>query len=180
MRFVDPSFHDGKVDNQRKSYGQSEIANILFFKALAGRLNSKGLKAYSLHPGVTLGTSLASPGLADEDLAALRAKDRKIGWDRTLDFKNLNECAATHLLVAFDPRLNIYNGVYLENGNLSDYLQPNATNAKDEERLWKLSENLSKRSLYIKIKSKVVKPSQDQGLLTGTNRQQRSCKPCTF
>lgn len=35
-----------------------------------------------------------------------------------------------------------YNGVYLEKGNLSDDLQPTATNSADVEKLWKLSEKL--------------------------------------
>lgn len=35
-----------------------------------------------------------------------------------------------------------HNGVYLENGNLSDDLQPTATNPADVEKLWKLSEKL--------------------------------------
>lgn len=35
-----------------------------------------------------------------------------------------------------------YNGAYLEDGNISDRLQPTAKNAEDVERLWKLSEEL--------------------------------------
>ena len=70
----------------------------------------------------------------------------------------MDECAATHVVAAFDPRLDCkckidainssltqnsaYNGVYLENGNLSDDLQPTATNPADVEKLWKLSEEL--------------------------------------
>lgn len=64
-------------------------------------------------------------------------------------------------MAAFDPRLDgaypnfnstewqrsltrpiAYNGVYLEDGNLSDDLQPTATNPGDAEKLWKLSEKL--------------------------------------
>ena len=35
-----------------------------------------------------------------------------------------------------------YNGAYLENGNLSDDVQPPAQNPADVERLWELSEEL--------------------------------------
>jgi NAD(P)-dependent dehydrogenase (short-subunit alcohol dehydrogenase family) len=59
VRFQDPNFQNGKVYDQWEAYGQSKTANILFSYALAEKLGPKGLKAYSLHPGVTLGTSLA-------------------------------------------------------------------------------------------------------------------------
>lgn len=64
------------------------------------------------------------------------------------------------MVAAFDPRLNgmadarhctlfnmakskaAYNGVYLEDGNLSDNLLSTATNPADVVKLWKLSEKL--------------------------------------
>jgi NAD(P)-dependent dehydrogenase (short-subunit alcohol dehydrogenase family) len=141
VRFEDPSFGGGKTYDQWEGYGQSKTANILFSRALAERLGPRGLRAYSLHPGVALGTSLA-PGFGEEDLKSLQTKDKEIGWDRELDLKTLDECAATHVVAAFDPRLDGYNGVYLENGNLSDDLQPTATRPGDAEKLWKLSEKL--------------------------------------
>jgi NAD(P)-dependent dehydrogenase (short-subunit alcohol dehydrogenase family) len=139
IRFEDPSFQDGKVYDQWEGYGQSKTANILFSKSLAEKLGSKGLKAFSLHPGVALGTSL-SPGFGEEDLKSLKEFDAKIGWNKELDFKTLDECAATHVLAAFDPRLDEFNGAYLEDGNLSDGLQPTAKGEGDAERLWTLSE----------------------------------------
>jgi NAD(P)-dependent dehydrogenase (short-subunit alcohol dehydrogenase family) len=72
VRFEDPSFSGGKVYDQWDAYGQSKTANILFAYALAQKLGSKGLKAFSLHPGQTLGTSLAEVVLTDEDLKNLR------------------------------------------------------------------------------------------------------------
>jgi NAD(P)-dependent dehydrogenase (short-subunit alcohol dehydrogenase family) len=141
IRFDDPNFQDGKVYDQYKGYGQSKTANILFSNALAEKLGPKGLKAYSLHPGQTMGTSLA-PGFDEEDLKELEAKDKEIGWDRGFDFKSLDECAATHVVAAFDPRLDEYNGAYLTDGNLSDDVQPTAKNPGDAEKLWKLSEKL--------------------------------------
>jgi NAD(P)-dependent dehydrogenase (short-subunit alcohol dehydrogenase family) len=71
IRFDDPSFQEGKVYDQWEAYGQSKTANILFSNALAQKLGSRGLKAFSLHPGQTLGTSLAPSGFSDEDLADL-------------------------------------------------------------------------------------------------------------
>jgi NAD(P)-dependent dehydrogenase (short-subunit alcohol dehydrogenase family) len=63
IRFDDPSFQDGKVYDDWAGYGQSKTANILFSKALAEKLGAKGLRAYSLHPGVALGTSLSPVSL---------------------------------------------------------------------------------------------------------------------
>jgi NAD(P)-dependent dehydrogenase (short-subunit alcohol dehydrogenase family) len=63
IRFDDPSFQDGKVYDDWAAYGQSKTANILFSKALAEKLGAKGLRAYSLHPGVALGTSLSPVSL---------------------------------------------------------------------------------------------------------------------
>lgn len=68
IRFDDPSFQDGKVYDQWDAYGQSKTANIMFSKALVEKLGQKGLKAYSVHPGQSMGTSLAGVGFAEEDL----------------------------------------------------------------------------------------------------------------
>lgn len=64
-----------------------------------------------------------------------------MGWTRGFDWKTLDECAGTHVVAAFDPRLDAYNGAYLENGNLSE-VEPPARRSEDAERLWALSEKL--------------------------------------
>ena len=51
-------------------------------------------------------------------------------------------CVATFVSLMGTDYDAAYNGVYLENGNLSDNLQPTATNPADVEKLWKLSEKL--------------------------------------
>ena len=71
VRFDDYNFQGGKAYNQWYAYGQSKSANILFSKGLAEKLGSRGLKAYSLHPGVAFGTSLAV-GLGEADFDQLR------------------------------------------------------------------------------------------------------------
>ncbi|KAF2799478.1 NAD(P)-binding protein [Melanomma pulvis-pyrius CBS 109.77] len=70
IRFDDYNFQAGKTYNQWDAYGQSKTGNILFSKGLAQKLGSKGLRAYSLHPGVVFGTSLAV-GLGEEDFQDL-------------------------------------------------------------------------------------------------------------
>lgn len=146
VRFYDWNYQDGKVYDQWEAYGQSKSANILFSNALAQKLGLKGLRAYSLHPGVIFGTSLA-PGLGEADFAGLKAKDKEMGDplgadDAQFDMKNIDEGTATHVVAAFDPRLDAFNGAYLEDGNISDNLRATAKNPEDVERLWKLSEQL--------------------------------------
>lgn len=144
IRFDDPSFQDGKVYDQWLAYGQSKSANILFATALAKKLAGKGLKAYSIHPGQSLGTSLQPEGITDQDIADIERRDKEMGWDRAMDFKTLDECSATHVVAAFDSRLDDYNGAYLEDGNLAPakYLKETASKPEDAEKLWKLSEKL--------------------------------------
>ena len=73
VRFNDYNFDNGKTYDQWDAYAQSKTGNILFSKALAEKLGGRGLRAYSLHPGVTFGTSLARQGLTDEDMAGAGA-----------------------------------------------------------------------------------------------------------
>ncbi|KAF2685648.1 WW domain-containing oxidoreductase [Lentithecium fluviatile CBS 122367] len=146
VRFEDWNFQDGKVYDQWKAYGQSKSANIIFSKALEQKLGAQGLRSYSLHPGVIFGTSLA-PGVGETDYAALKALDKEMGdplgeEGAAFEVKNLDEGTATHVVAAFDPRLNAVNGVYLEDGNISDRARPTATRPEYVEKLWELSEQL--------------------------------------
>ncbi|KAL6149842.1 hypothetical protein ACJQWK_02952 [Exserohilum turcicum] len=142
VRFEDPNSQDGRVYDKWEAYGQSKTANILFTNALVDKLGHRGLRAYALHPGQTLGTSLAV-SFTDEDMAALKVKDKEIGWTREFDIKSLDECAATHVVAAFDPRLDDHNGAYLHDGNIApEEVRPTAKQPGDGEKLWKLSEKL--------------------------------------
>ncbi|KAF1966803.1 WW domain-containing oxidoreductase [Bimuria novae-zelandiae CBS 107.79] len=150
IRFSDPSFSNGSEYNQWVAYGQSKTANILFARALAAKLGGKGLRAYSVHPGVLMSTNLvAAGGLGERDFAELKKLDKSLGEplgedDAVFDFKNEDEMVATHVTAAFDPRLDEerWNGCYLEDGNVSEGVRACARGEGDEERLWKLSEEL--------------------------------------
>lgn len=66
-----------------------------------------------------------------------------MGWTRQFDHKSLDECAATHVVAAFDPRLDQFNGAYLHDGNIApEEVQPTAKKPGDPEKLWVLSERL--------------------------------------
>jgi hypothetical protein len=71
------------------------------------------------------------------------AKDKELGWTGEFDVKSLDECAATHVVAAFDTRLDNYNGAYLHDANVAPQeVQSTAKNPEDVEKLWKLSERL--------------------------------------
>jgi NAD(P)-dependent dehydrogenase (short-subunit alcohol dehydrogenase family) len=45
------TYQDGKSYDAPSAYGQSKTANVLFAVSLADKLKSKGVLAYSVHPG---------------------------------------------------------------------------------------------------------------------------------
>ena len=55
----------GKTYDKWIAYGQGKTANMLFAVSLAEKLRSKGLQAYSLHPGV-ISTNLGRHMDADD------------------------------------------------------------------------------------------------------------------
>ncbi|KAL4743894.1 hypothetical protein BDV11DRAFT_7 [Aspergillus similis] len=150
IRWADYNFQEGETYNRWLAYGQSKTANMLMAVSLAEKLGSKGLLAYSLHPGVIINTSLSS-GLDDmnKDFAALKALDRMLGnaegW-RDFKVKTNQQGAATTVYAAFDPGLKEHNGAYLQDCHVADpwtdTVKPWGTDKVEAERLWKLSEKL--------------------------------------
>jgi NAD(P)-dependent dehydrogenase (short-subunit alcohol dehydrogenase family) len=61
MQLDNYNFDDGKTYDKWKAYGQSKTANQLFTVSLASKLGSKGVLAFSVHPGkikTNLGTDV--------------------------------------------------------------------------------------------------------------------------
>ncbi|KAL4929032.1 putative short-chain dehydrogenase [Aspergillus undulatus] len=150
IRFADYNFREGENYNPWSAYGQSKTANMLMAVSLAEKLGSKGLSAYSLHPGVIFSTSL-SHGIenAEEGFASLNALDRALGNAEGFEgFKQKNDQqgAATTTYAAFAPDLRDKNGAYLQDCHVADpwteTVKPWATDKVEAERLWKLSEKL--------------------------------------
>ncbi|SPJ72826.1 related to oxidoreductase [Fusarium torulosum] len=150
IRWGDPHFSNGDLYNKWSAYGQSKTANMLFAISLAEKLGSRGLQAYSLHPGAILETSLGShlEGLESLDVVeADRALGDPWGW---VDWSNVPVSAevgaATHAFAAFDPDLKEHNGAYLLECRLADpftdTVRPWATSSTEAELLWRLSEKL--------------------------------------
>ena len=146
-------YQDGKDYHAWSGYGQSKTANILFIHYLADVLAPKGIYAFSINPGVILGTGLGGH-LELEDLQpeildkiSIKNTGRKFrtddvdGSDDSKDFKSKDQGIATVLVAALDPRIEKDSGAYLDDG----HVVPERPYAKDPaaiEKLWTLSEKL--------------------------------------
>ncbi|RPD54310.1 short-chain dehydrogenase [Lentinus tigrinus ALCF2SS1-7] len=145
IRWDDLDFQGGKVYNKWIAYGQSKTANILFAVELAQRLGSKGLTAFSLHPGVIM-TNLGRSAVED-DFADLQALDKSMGHKQGTEgfkWKTLSQGTATHVVAAFDPKLAEHNGAYLQDCQRApeEDTKPHVLDKSSAARLWKLSEQL--------------------------------------
>ncbi len=117
-------------------YGQSKLANILFTRELARRLDGSGITTNCLHPGVV------ATGFAKND----------VGWMATLwgalgmFLRTPAKGAATSIYLASSPAVAGVTGEYFSNCKPK---RANAfgTNDEDAARLWTLSEQLTGLSL---------------------------------
>lgn len=122
---------------------------MLMAISLAEKLGSRGLTAFSLHPG-TVKTQLSAHIDFSVEWPEMVAADRMLGnsegWRDDFKFKTLEGGVTTHIYAAFEPSLKEHNGVYLEDAHIADpYVQtvkPWGTSKVEADRLWKLSEKL--------------------------------------
>lgn len=148
IRWADYNFSKGETYHKWHAYGQSKTANMLMAVSLAQKLGSKGLLAFSLHPGV-INTSLGNHVDWNTDGAKLNEVDKALGnaegWAE-FKWKTENEGIATHVFAALAPELKDHNGAYLQDSHIADpwteTVKPWATSPIEAERLWKLSEEL--------------------------------------
>lgn len=97
-----------KSYNPITAYSQSKLANVLFTRELARKLQDTGVSVYSLHPGV-INTELGRH-LGDSLCVALSAKITKpISWVLN---KTPKAGAQTTITVAVDPDLEHVTGEY--------------------------------------------------------------------
>jgi len=137
--------------NWRKMYGQSKLANGLFARELAHRLEGTGVTSNVLHPGLISGTNIMKvwEGYQGEDSPLqphthFRWLQRYRSEKRYGSFiKNVTQGAATQCYVATHPTLAHVNGAYFEDCRVTiptGYMQDDALSAK----LWAVSEKLTR------------------------------------
>lgn len=126
-----------------QSYGQAKTANVLFTVGLERRLGAHGIHAYAVHPGAIM-TELGRH-LQAEDIAYLQTRSRG------MQFKSVEQGAATSCFAATAPELAGRGGLYLEDCHVAaiddspeapEGVKSYALDAENAERLWAVSERL--------------------------------------
>lgn len=158
IRWADHGFSEGKLYEAWAAYGQAKTANNLMAVGLAKRLGSKGkgLYAFSAHPGLVMGTGLASAGpltwsSMDEVFKAIGDAWARVGGRQMKEEqlpKDPDQGPATHVFAAFDPELAKpeLNGSYLLDchvGTVKDEeVMPHSIHVDLADKLWEMSEKL--------------------------------------
>ncbi|GME42225.1 Retinol dehydrogenase 14 [Neofusicoccum parvum] len=151
VRFADPGFKGGECYDKWRAYGQAKTANNLYALSLAEKLGSRGLLAFSLHPGGIVTNLVRHINIEGDDWQELMATFRSLGsplgfpeyWEKN-PFKTHDEGTATHVFAAFADGLEKENGKFLIDAQVCswDMVSPWARNSYDAERLWKMSEEM--------------------------------------
>lgn len=154
--FEDPNFERRPYDKW-KAYGQSKTANALFALGLDRRAASRGVRAFSVHPGGIL-TDLMRH-FTDEDLKRYNLTRLPDGRIETIPglpafpLKTVAQGAATAVWCATSPMLEHKGGVYCEDCDIAEVIPGDGTTptgvapwacAPDAaDRLWALSGTLT-------------------------------------
>jgi NAD(P)-dependent dehydrogenase (short-subunit alcohol dehydrogenase family) len=140
--FDDIAFERRAYDKWQ-SYGQAKTANVLFAVGLERRLGAHGVHAFAVHPGAIV-TELGRH-LQPEDIQFLQARSRG------MQFKSVEQGAATSCFTATAPELAGRGGLYLEDCHVAavndapdalDGVKSYALDPANAERLWEVSERL--------------------------------------
>ena len=146
--FDNYNFSDGATYSPWDGYIQSKMANVLFSKSLAARLQPHQMQSFVLHPGsITSGMQAHVPEAAmaealkqRQDTAAKAGKELKRAKRKTLE-----QGCATTLVPSLDPGIAGQSGAYLDDCVIAsdDKAPPSyAQNIENARRLWDLSERL--------------------------------------
>lgn len=130
MNFGDLEYKENY--SSMRVYGHSKLANILFTRELARRLEGSGVTANCVHPGAV------ATGLAGNNGWWAQAVMKIVG----VFFKSPERGAATSIYVATSPDLEGVSGRYFAKSKE----QEPAANALDDEaaaRLWTISEEMT-------------------------------------
>ncbi len=111
-----------------QTYARSKLANVLFARELADRLDGTGVTSFSVHPGV-VGTNLARNSIIANTLWKLGSR-----WTLTPE-----QGAITTVYAATDPGIDAHTGAYLSEQRITRPSGLALDNAL-ATRLWEFSE----------------------------------------
>ncbi|KAL6884023.1 hypothetical protein HDV57DRAFT_493506 [Trichoderma longibrachiatum] len=142
----DLSYSEGKAYEKWTAYSNSKACNVLFSVGLAERFGAAGLRSFSVDPGVIVSTGLTR-SVPMEDFKALGWIDDNGNLNSAIKAKSLAEGSSTGIIAAFDHRLSNKDGYYLADGVLTqEGVLPGALDPAVAEKLWKISEALTKQA----------------------------------
>ncbi|XP_067631481.1 retinol dehydrogenase 13-like isoform X2 [Eurosta solidaginis] len=124
------------------AYNQSKLANVLFTRELARRLEGTGVTANALHPGVVDTEIIRHMGFFNSFFASIFIKP--LVWPF---IKSPLNGAQTTLYAALDPELANVSGKYFSDCNLKD-VAPAALDDSLAKWLWAVSEKWTKLNTY--------------------------------
>lgn len=160
--FEDPNY-ERREYNTMEAYGQSKTANVLFALELDNLGKQFDVRAYSVHPGLVLGTDLGRSITLDtmKQLGMVDADGNPVQKEFT-GVKSLQQGISTQIWCAVSPLLDNTGGVYCENTDIAvldtDFdpseswsddvekikgVMPFALDADAARQLWALSEQLT-------------------------------------
>lgn len=161
QRYAQMNWDDLQFETQyhsSRAYGQSKKAMVLFAVELDRRFEAEGIRAYSVHPGIVVGTALndsvgkeaqRAMGLIDTDGLPIIAPEK--------GKKTPQQGASTIVFAAASPLLQGIGGVYLSDNDITpldnearpmDFEHPctdaisHSLDPDSARRLWELSEAL--------------------------------------
>jgi NAD(P)-dependent dehydrogenase (short-subunit alcohol dehydrogenase family) len=141
--FDDPNWERREYD-KFAAYGASKTANVLHMVELDRRLRDRGVRAYSVHPGV-VATSLARHMTRDDFASLMRREPPDPGLEKIdirHDFLMPEHGAATQVWAAVSKDLADIGSVYLADCRIRDDVAPYAVDEAHAAALWDLSEKL--------------------------------------
>lgn len=127
------------------AYGQSKLANLLFARELAHRLEGTGVSAFSCHPGIIvteLGRYMAAQMGAEAAAAGEFAKAANSFGGMLMNSAMLSAAdgALTQLYLATSPALPFNGGYYVPIATVAEPKHPQARNLTLQTLLWETSE----------------------------------------
>lgn len=147
----DPNFDRTDYDPW-VAYGRSKTANALHALALARRLADQGVLAFSVHPGgimTNLGRHLDDQ-LIQQMIERAKQRSAAAGESGGMQFKTVEQGAATQVWAATSPELVDHSGAYLADCGVGvaganvgrNGFEPYITDEARAQLLWELSERL--------------------------------------
>ncbi|MFN2098899.1 SDR family NAD(P)-dependent oxidoreductase [Altererythrobacter sp. MF3-039] len=152
VHLEDPNYENREYEKW-ESYGQSKTANALFALAADKRFKSRGIRAFSVHPGGIM-TNLGRH-LSEEDVKVLRARLAKAAeaagkeGGTSATFKTVEQGAATTCWAATSDDVLANGGAYCEDCHVAPVddespvagVRSYAADPDAAEKLWVMSED---------------------------------------